>query len=106
MFTHFDPALAEVADRIIADYRSYFAGRWTADQLERYQLQHARETIDYVQARSPFYARHLRGRLAEEPGLSRASLEALPFTTKADLRTAMLDMLSRPVNEACFFYET
>jgi phenylacetate-CoA ligase len=107
MFTHFDPALARLTDQVIGDYRSYFAGGLGTQALERQQLQRAARTVAFVRQRSPFYARHLAAApVIAEDEFSWTDLQRLPFTTKEHLRREQFQMLSRPISEACFFYET
>lgn len=57
-----------------------------------------------VKARSPFYRERFADIEPAEIGLDR--LATLPFTSKLDLRDAMLDIMSGSVNEGTFFYET
>ncbi|MFC9897562.1 phenylacetate--CoA ligase family protein [Nocardia sp. NPDC127579] len=83
---------------------SYLAGAlsdhdyrvWATDQLRR--------VLALAQNGSPFYAARLAG--IDPATFELSELEQLPFTTKDDLREQMLDMLSRDLDDACFFYET
>ncbi|MGW4381386.1 phenylacetate--CoA ligase family protein [Kitasatospora sp. NPDC004531] len=72
---------------------------WTAWYAERLPA-----ILSYVTARSPFYARHLAG--VDPAAVTPQGLAALPFTTKADLRREMHDVLSGPMSEAAVYYET
>lgn len=60
--------------------------------------------LDQVSTGSPFYARHLAD--VDLATITPATLDRLPFTTKTHLRQEMLDVLSRPLSEGVFFYET
>jgi phenylacetate-CoA ligase len=94
---HFLEEFGGICDRYYAralDERDWAA--WFDGQLQ--------QVVRHVQDRSPFYGRHLDG--IDPATVTRASLDALPFTTKDDLRREMYDVLSGPVREATFFYET
>jgi hypothetical protein len=87
--------------------REYFGRSWTPERLHAYQLAGLRQTMRVVKANSNFYARHLAqfdASFIDE--LSLESFARLPFTTKDDLRREMLNMVSKPLDECCFFYET
>ncbi len=83
--------------------RYYSRSLAEADWLAWFDSQ-LQAVVRHVQERSPFYGRHLAG--VEAADVTVASLEKLPFTTKEDLRREMWDVLSGPVREATFFYET
>ncbi len=59
--------------------------------LEAYQLDRLRATLDLARTRSPFYRRHLAEAPARLEAL--AGLARLPFTTAADLRAQPLQFL-------------
>ncbi|MDG4780854.1 phenylacetate--CoA ligase family protein [Micromonospora sp. WMMD961] len=71
-------------------------GAWRERQL--------RTVLDQVSTGSPFYARHLAD--VDLSTITPATLDRLPFTTKTHLRQEMLDVLSRPLADGVFFYET
>jgi phenylacetate-CoA ligase len=107
MFTIFNPELGQTAERVLSMNRQYFAGEWTEEKLQQYQLEQAKATLRYVKEHSPFYGRRLEAWSVEQlDALDWDSFRRLPFTDKQDLRDAMYDMLSKPVEQACFFYET
>lgn len=107
MFTIYRPELHQVATRVHDMNRDFFAGRWSPEQLREYQLAGLRDTLRYVKQASPFYRRHFaRFDDAFVDGLTLESFAELPFTSKDDLRREMLDMLSKPLADCCFFYET
>lgn len=60
--------------------------------LEAYQLDRLRATLDLARAHSPFYRRHLAAAPATLEAV--ADLARLPFTTAADLRAQPLQFLS------------
>ncbi|MCT2586802.1 phenylacetate--CoA ligase family protein [Actinophytocola gossypii] len=70
--------------------------RWRADRLTT--------VLRHVTDRSPFYRRHLAG--IDIDRVTPDTLHTLPFTTKADLRREMYDVLSGSPAEASIFYET
>jgi phenylacetate-CoA ligase len=104
MFTLFDPELARTGEELRDRFASFLAGRWPAARLSEYQAARLRETVAYVQARSPFYRRHLAG--VDASRLTLDGLRDLPFTTKEDLRRELDGVLSRPLHRAWIFYET
>jgi phenylacetate-coenzyme A ligase PaaK-like adenylate-forming protein len=57
----------------------------TRQNLETYQLEKLRETLDFVRARSQFYRQRLSRAPRDITGLS--DLSQFPFTTSEDLRT-------------------
>ncbi|MFJ1913598.1 phenylacetate--CoA ligase family protein [Streptomyces sp. NPDC088147] len=76
--------------------------RWDGDPssevLRAWRGQRTAEVTDWVRARSPFYAERL--------GREREAAGGTFFTTKDDLVTAGLSVLSGPVGEAQVYYET
>lgn len=94
----------DFVDRYFAMNAKYLAGDlddggyqdWATDQLRR--------VLALAQSGSPFYAERLKG--VDAATFELADVAGLPFTTKDDLREHMMDMLSRDLDEACFFYET
>ncbi|MFI8104316.1 phenylacetate--CoA ligase family protein [Streptomyces sp. NPDC086023] len=107
MFTVYRPELAEITAVLRDQHRSFLAGEWDAERLVAHQSGLVRQTLRYVRQNSPFYARHLAGvDPASVERLDEATLSAIPFTTKDDLRAAQHEMLSRPLSDAWIFYET
>jgi phenylacetate-CoA ligase len=107
MFTIYHPELHEVATRVHRMNREFFAGQWSPNELHAYQLEGLKETLRYVKRGSPFYQRHLADfddRFIDK--LTLDSFAELPFTSKDDLRREMRDMMSKPLADCCFFYET
>src|SRR4051794_12335196 len=104
MFTAFHPDLHRLARRVLTQQHAYAAGEWSAERLRRHQQRELRRTVAYTQANSPFYARHLHG--YDGAALDPETLTRLPFTTKDHLRDHRFDILSAPVAQTCFFYET
>ncbi|MEU9235167.1 phenylacetate--CoA ligase family protein [Streptomyces subrutilus] len=95
---------AEFAERYLALHQSFYDRTLSAQALDDWRARQLRTVLEQVRAGSPFYARRLCG--VDLDAVTPATLAELPFTTKADLRTEMLDVLSRPLSEAVFFYET
>ncbi|GAA0799403.1 phenylacetate--CoA ligase family protein [Spirilliplanes yamanashiensis] len=83
---------------------TYYAGRMDDAAWTSWYDRRLPEVVRHVQARSPFYGRHLAG--VDGAAVSTANLARLPFTTKDDLRREMFDVLSGDVSDAIFFYET
>jgi phenylacetate-CoA ligase len=107
MLSAFRPDLDVFARGVLADYRRYCSGGWTDAELARHRRDGLRDTLRYVRAHSPYFARHLdalNDRAIDDFELDQ--LEDLPFTTKDDLRRHGFDVLSRPVEDASFYYET
>lgn len=62
------------------------------DEIDRYQFEKIRETVDYARRSSPFYRRLLEGRSgAELKGLN--DFASFPFTTGDDIRESALRFL-------------
>ncbi|MFL6124150.1 phenylacetate--CoA ligase family protein [Actinophytocola sp.] len=107
MFTVYHPESAELTARLWDQHVELLAGRWDPRRLAEHQAELFRTTVSYVRERSTFYRSRLAGvRLADDGPLTEAELASIPFTSKADLREAQFDLLSRPVPAAWIFYET
>ncbi|MGC4834658.1 phenylacetate--CoA ligase family protein [Micromonospora vinacea] len=87
----------DVCDRYYADTMT--AADWCAWYDRRLAV-----VVAHTQRKSPFYRRHLAG--VDPATTTTATLAGLPFTTKADLRREMFDVLSGDITEGTFFYET
>lgn len=95
---------AEFAARYLDIHRAFYDRTLTQQALDDWRERQLRTVLDQVAGGSPFYARHLKD--IDLTAVTHDDLTSLPFTTKADLRTQMLDVLSRPLADAVFFYET
>ncbi|WP_052847667.1 phenylacetate--CoA ligase family protein [Streptomyces avicenniae] len=95
---------ADFAARYLALHRAFYDRSLTDDALAAWRTGQLRAVLDQVSTGSPFYARHLKG--IDLDAVTPDDLTALPYTTKAQLREQMLDVLSRPLADALFFYET
>ncbi|WP_432171545.1 phenylacetate--CoA ligase family protein [Streptomyces sp. 1222.5] len=95
---------AEFAARYLELHRAFYNRTLTTAELDDWRRTQLAAVLEQVSTRSPFYARLLKR--ADLSAVTPDDLTALPFTTKADLREEMLDVLSRPLAEALFFYET
>lgn len=91
-------------ERYLSLHERYTSGRLDEEEWRAWARGQLREVVALAQDGSPFYAKRLAGVRAET--LDLADVRTLPFTTKDDLRTAMADVLSRDLDEACFYYET
>lgn len=107
MFTAYFPELHKTATDVLRKNREYFGRRWSERHLAEYQLAGLKKTLTVVKRHSNFYKRHFAEFDASFiENLTFESFERLPFTTKDDLRREMLNMVSKPIDECCFFYET
>ncbi|WP_093799791.1 phenylacetate--CoA ligase family protein [Streptomyces sp. Wb2n-11] len=95
---------ADFAARYLELHRAFYGRTLTDTALADWRTRQLRTVLDQVSTGSPFYARHLKG--VDLAAITPDDLSALPYTTKADLREEMLDVLSRPLADALFFYET
>ncbi|MFC0540609.1 phenylacetate--CoA ligase family protein [Kutzneria chonburiensis] len=90
------------------DYASvlapYQAGTVTDAELTAWHERRLAAVLDHVTARSPFYRRHFEG--IDVSTITPETLSRLPFTTKADLRREMFDVLSGTPADAAIYYET
>ncbi len=91
-------------DRYRLLHERYTSGALDEDGWRAWAEERLRTVVAHVQQGSPFYGRHLAG--VDAAGLTLEGLTRLPFTTKDDLRTTMHGILSRDLDEACFYYET
>ncbi|SFB46217.1 phenylacetate-CoA ligase [Pseudomonas sp. NFIX10] len=73
-------------------------------ELAAWHQAQLREVVGHVKRSSPFYSRHLAQ--VDERSLTLDDLATLPFTTKDDLREAGFDILSGPLEDSIFYYET
>ncbi|MFJ6169115.1 phenylacetate--CoA ligase family protein [Micromonospora orduensis] len=101
------PTTGPAAD-FAADYlrlhRAFYDRSLRPADLDSWRERQLRTVLDQVSTNSPFYARHLAG--VDLTTITPSTLDRLPFTTKTHLRREMLDVLSRPLADAVFFYET
>ncbi|MEV0186542.1 phenylacetate--CoA ligase family protein [Streptomyces sp. NPDC050625] len=95
---------AQFATRYLALHQAFYDRTLTQQELDDWRARQLGTVLAQVRDGSPFYARHFSG--VDLDAVTPATLADLPFTTKADLRAEMLDVLSRPLAEAVFFYET
>ena len=82
----------------------YRAGVMTGADWDRWRAERLAAVLRHVTTRSDFYARHLAG--VDLASVTPATLELLPFTTKADLQREGYAVLAGPVCDAQVFYET
>lgn len=72
--------------------------------LAAWQQEQLRVVLRHVKEKSPFYSRHLKD--INPDAVTLESLHALPFTSKQDLRDQMHNMMSGPLSDAMYYYET
>lgn len=99
-----DGPFAEPAREYLALHRRFYDRTLSDADLETWQRRQLSKVLTQVSTASPFYRRHLAG--VDLETITPDALDRLPYTTKEDLRSGMLDVLSRPLAEATFFYET
>nr|WP_314584522.1 AMP-binding protein [uncultured Pseudomonas sp.] len=85
-------------------HNAYWTDVLNDQALADWHQQQLRDVVDHVKCHSPFYARRLAH--IDASRLTLADLTALPFTTKEDLREAGFAILSGPLEDAIFYYET
>ncbi|WP_369213796.1 AMP-binding protein [Streptomyces flavofungini] len=95
---------ADFTARYLALHQAFYARTLSGGDLDDWRARQLRTVLEQVSTGSPFYARLLKD--VDLGSVTPGNLEALPFTTKAQLREEMLDVLSRPLTDALFFYET
>ncbi|MFD7539069.1 phenylacetate--CoA ligase family protein [Streptomyces sp. NPDC059819] len=99
-----DGPAAEFTARYLELHRAFYARTLTDTALAQWRAGQLGTVLKQVSTQSAFYSRHLKD--ADLDSATPDDLTALPFTTKTHLREEMLDVLSRPLADALFFYET
>ncbi|WP_432134825.1 phenylacetate--CoA ligase family protein [Streptomyces sp. bgisy154] len=94
----------DFTERYLTLHDRYTAGELGEGEWQEWAERQLRTVVALARDGSPFYARHLADVTPGE--LTLDGLRRLPFTTKDDLRAALHDILSRDLDEACFYYET
>ena len=92
--------LWKAANNFATNQKRQWSGQIDATTLSDWQSENLKQTIAYCQERSPFYQKHLRGLAPSSP------IDALPFTTKDDLRYHIDDVASLSLDQAWVYYET
>jgi phenylacetate-CoA ligase len=87
-----------------AIHHAYWNDSLSDIALTAWHQEKLREVVGHVKQSSPFYARHLAE--IDERSLALNDLSTLPFTTKDDLREAGFEILSGPLEDSIFYYET
>ncbi|WP_018638152.1 phenylacetate--CoA ligase family protein [Parafrankia elaeagni] len=82
----------------------YVTGAVSDQELHDWSESQLRKVVALAKEGSTFYQKQLAS--IDARSLQLGDLQQLPFTTKEDLRNQMMNMLSRDLDEACFFYET
>ncbi|MGW0216557.1 phenylacetate--CoA ligase family protein [Micromonospora chokoriensis] len=95
---------ADFAADYLALHQAFYDRTLDPSELDAWRARQLRTVLDQVSTGSPFYARHLAD--VDLSTITPATLDRLPFTTKTHLRQEMLDVLSRPLADGVFFYET
>ena len=83
---------------------AFHDGSLTADALANWRAERLGIVLSHVTASSPFYRRHFEG--IDLGQVTPSDLTRLPFTTKDDLRTHMLDIVSGDIRRAMYYYQT
>ncbi|WP_418277567.1 phenylacetate--CoA ligase family protein [Isoptericola jiangsuensis] len=81
-------------------HRAQWSGTMGADQLDEYQRMNLGRTLDHCRNGSPFYQARLSSVTSTTP------FQAVPLTTKDDLRTHLDDVPSLRLDESWVYYET
>lgn len=104
MFILNDKKLYNTASEIHSKYDTLLNNHQiNSDEVKKYHLEKINKTIEYVRENSKFYKKHLSN---VEKLKNLSDLQEVPFTTKDDLRNNTFNMLSKPLQECAFFYET
>ncbi|WP_159772480.1 phenylacetate--CoA ligase family protein [Streptomyces sp. HM190] len=82
----------------------YYSGEVPDEEWKRWNAERLTTVLRHVTKNSPFYGRHLQGIDIER--VTPDDMGVLPFTTKADLRRELHDMLSGDIRDALIYYET
>lgn len=85
------------------DY-SYRNGTISRVALAAWREQQLRTVLKHAKDNSVFYASRLDN--VDVDSITIDQLEAIPFTTKDDLREQMADIMSGTINDAIYYYET
>ncbi|QWU13753.1 hypothetical protein KP014_17430 [Paenibacillus sophorae] len=83
-----------------------FGGRLTGNELVKFQNGKLQEILEYVYANSSYYQKALAPYSGSFDSITIDTMNNLPFTTKETLREADMDILSLPINEMTYYYET
>lgn len=85
-------------------HQAYWTNTLTEESLKFWHEERLETVLNHVKNKSNFYAEHFKNISAQDVSLK--NLTSLPFTTKADLRTSMLDILSGALEDSAYYYET
>lgn len=85
-------------------HSAYWSDTLSDAELSAWHQSQLRKVVRYVKELSPFYRKRLAS--VDERTLRLEDLSSLPFTTKDDLRNAGMDILSGPLEDSMFYYET
>lgn len=96
-----DPEICSEWEQV---YRSYYDAEMDQTTLASWHEKQLKSVLNHVAQRSPFYAEHLGSLIPARATLD--TLDAIPFTTKSDLRSCGHDILSGAPSSAAVYYET
>lgn len=85
-------------------HRAYWTNTLGEGGLKKWHEERLQKVLGHAVEKSTFYKQHLSG--VDVSNITLDNLASLPFTTKDDLREAMLDILSGDLTDAIFYYET
>ncbi|OUM04853.1 CoF synthetase [Pseudomonas syringae] len=95
---------AEFIARYDDVHQAYWENMLTEEGLELWHEERLKEVLSHVKTQSVFYSNHFKN--INVGNITLSSLSSLPFTTKDDLRAAMLDILSGTLEDSVYYYET
>jgi len=87
-----------------AIHQAFWTNKLTEDGLRCWHDDRLKMVLRHVKSKSAFYSEHLKD--IDVEGVTLGNLSLLPFTTKDDLRSSLLDILSGTLEDSVFYYET
>lgn len=100
----------EKNQKYLDDYKkevfAFFEGKLSGKKLEEYQNKKLVNILKYVHDNCKYYKKMLDELGLDLNSITIKDLEKIPFTTKETLREQGLDILSQPIENNAYYYET
>lgn len=90
----------------ISQAKAIFNGDMSENEIKSLQNNKLQDVLSYVYDNSNFYKNRLAPYADKFSDYTKDNFQEIPFTTKDDLRESGLDILSKPIEEQAYFYET
>lgn len=104
MYAIFKERIIEQAKKVYHQHYDFNSGNIGLEQLYTHQNNKIREIIKYAAKNSPVYREPLKGLTsADIEALTTNGVNALPFTTKDDLRNHGASLASAPLNQSWIY---